>query len=63
MLKVFFTSDVMVTFPHGLLLSLRPNHNRFGAIKSIVSKSETTLPSAKGKSLILYAISLAQVSD
>ena len=61
-LKIFFKSEVILTYPFGLLSLFWPNFNLLGVIRSIVSKSETILPSAKSKSLILFAISAAQVS-
>ena len=61
--RIFFESEVVFTHPVGLLSLFRPNFNLFGVIRSIASKSETILPIAKGKSLILFAISSAQVSD
>ena len=60
--RIFFESEVVLTHPFELLSLLRPNFNLLGLIRSIVSNSETILPSAKGKSLILFAISAAQVS-
>ena len=60
---IFFESEVIFTHPLGLLSLFRPNFNfNLGVIRSIVSKPETKLPIAKGKSLILFAISAAQVS-
>ena len=61
--RIFFKSEVIFTDPLGFLSLFRPNFNLLGVIRSIVSKSETILPIAKGKSLILFAISSAQVSD
>ena len=60
--RIFFESEVIFTHPLGLLSLFQLNFNLLGVIRSIVPKSETISPIAKGKSLILFAISAAQVS-
>ena len=52
----------ILTHSFGLLSLSWLNSNLLGVIRSIVLKSEIILPSAKGKSLILFAISAADVS-
>ena len=60
--RIFFESEVIFTHPLGLLSLFQLNFNLLGLIRFVVSNSETMLPSAKGKSLILFAIFAAQVS-
>ena len=60
--RIFFKSEIILTHPLGLLSLVWPNFNLIDVFRYIVSKTETILLSSKSKPLILFAISVAQVS-